>query len=657
MKKYLLDCHAPETLRLMNQTGVRQCVIPSPTTHTACWDTIPAPDGNIYLSLCSELTTGEYTKLAVYDPEKNEIRELAYLKDRLFYSDRWIRPSKIHTSLSWLEDGRLIMVTHTTDKAPQHPAWMPQAYYSNPWEGFPGSHMLIYDPATDRLENLGIPVPRETLYGGVYDPIGQRYYAIGFLKGHLYEINPRTKQVRDHGQVTERASYRMITGSDGNIYFTTRNGFLQRINVRQKRVENLHIQLPWDPAPGRLPPYISYGLNCPDGRMLLAGMNDSRLSVFDPASDTLTVLGNYLGAERFAPEEGAQNYMGCMAFDKDNILYYVICAVRKNSNEDYKLPSMLMRWDLFGGGQPEMLGLIGTPERVVTTTCTMLIDPQTDHMYIFGTNHADDGTDVTAVDLKAYRSNALQPGPTPADPLIFPGNTAYREYAADARMRSRFLGENAVPMALPVAAVIPLWQQFPDTRLQDSSVVAVRFEGNHIAAVCGSEHFCEISLSLDGRVLSRREIPAPEAPPLPQIDCCTMPCYPGRQYKRTVTHCVQLADGRKLAATQDGLLALLSGGQTYALGPAWINGPVQDMTVSADGTKVFGIAGDEEDFGMVFSYDDRQGLRWLGIVQTSDPYRGTYSSPRLTAIATDSSGKYLAIGAGGRMGHIYLYKL
>lgn len=657
MQKYLLDCYVPETLHLMNQTGVRQCVIQSPTTHTACWDILPGTDGNIYLSLCSELTTGEYTKLAVYDTRSNKVRELAYLKDRLFYSDRWIRPSKIHTSMSYLEDGRIIMVTHTTDKAPQHPAWMPQAYYSNPWEGFPGSHMLIYDPVADRLENLGIPVPRETLYGGVYDPVGKRYYAIGFFKGNLYEIDPVTKQVVNHGQVTERASYRMITGSDENIYFTTRNGFLQRINVRKKCVENLGIQLPWDPAPGKLPPYISYGLNCPDGRMLLAGMHDSRLSVFDAANNTMTVLGDYLGAERFCPEEGVQSYIGCMAFDKDNVLYYVICAVRKNSSEDYKLPSMLMRWNLFGGGRPEQLGLIGTPERVVTTTCAMLIDQKTDQMYIFGTNHADDGTDITAVDLRAYRPNALQPGPIPIDSLILPENQDYREYAADARMRSKFLRENPVHVQLRVAAVVPLWPQFPDTQQQDSSVTALRFEGDYLVAVCGNGRFYEFKLSLDGHILSKQEIPAPNTVSAPQKDCSTMPYYPGRQYKRNVAHCVQMADGRELVATQDGLLALVSGDKVYALGPAWINSPVQALTVSADGSRVFGVAGDEEDFGMVFSYDDNWGLRWLGIVYASDSYRGVHSSPCLTVITADPEGKYLAIGTGGRMGHIYLYEL
>ena len=54
---FYLDASRKETYQLINQTGVQQCVIPNPTLHNACWDAILSSEGQLYLSLCSELTT------------------------------------------------------------------------------------------------------------------------------------------------------------------------------------------------------------------------------------------------------------------------------------------------------------------------------------------------------------------------------------------------------------------------------------------------------------------------------------------------------------------------------------------------------------------------------------------------------------------------
>ena len=34
-----------------------------------------------------------------------------------------------------------------------------------PWEGYQGSHILIYDYINDKVEDKGIPVPFESIYG------------------------------------------------------------------------------------------------------------------------------------------------------------------------------------------------------------------------------------------------------------------------------------------------------------------------------------------------------------------------------------------------------------------------------------------------------------------------------------------------------------
>ena len=109
-------------------------------------------------------------------------------------------------------------------------------------------------------------------------------------------------------------------------------------------------------------------------------------------------------------------------------------------------------------------------------------------------------------------------------------------------------------------------------------------------------------------------------------------------------------------ATADGLLAIERDGDIFALGPGWINGPVNDMAVNAAGDTVYGVAGDEDDINVVFSYDDRKGLRWLGSVSLGGCEYGDQSSPHLTSIAVSGDDSVIAVGAGGRMGCVYLYR-
>ena len=108
------------------------------------------------------------------------------MEDVILPHDRQIRASKFHSSICFMPDGRLIMTTHTTDKSPCRPTWMPIAYYHHLWEGFAGGHILIYDPQTGHVENLGCPVPHESIYGACYDPATDSLFFTGWIRGHLY---------------------------------------------------------------------------------------------------------------------------------------------------------------------------------------------------------------------------------------------------------------------------------------------------------------------------------------------------------------------------------------------------------------------------------------------------------------------------------------
>ena len=115
---------------------------------------------------------------------------------------------------------------------------------------------------------------------------------------------------------------------------------------------------------------------------------------------------------------------------------------------------------------------------------------------------------------------------------------------------------------------------------------------------------------------------------------------------------IPLPGGRSLSATRNGYLSILSEEGVFALGKV-CDGPVRDMTVTATG-RVYGVAGDEDDLGMVFSYDDVRGLRRLGRLGTDGWEYGIASSCLLRACVWSEDDGILAVGAGDRLGCVYL---
>ena len=323
--KYRFDFDNLDTLRVINQKNVTQFVYPSPNKYNAIWDSILHPNGKVYFALCTELTTSAYTKLVEYDIETNSVRDIFDAENMILPNERFIRDSKLHTSLSLMEDGTLIMATHTTDKSPEHPAWMPFSNYSNPWEGFAGSSILTYDPKTDKTENHGILVPRETLYGGIYDPKNRVYYALGFMEGHLYRYSLDKRTVEDLGKQVEKASYRLLMGPDHNIYFSTRNGQLKCINTTTQQVEILPHVLPNASHKGYNHAYLTTGAILND-TLYLAGMHHDEISSYHTLDHTFTTAVQYVDFDLLIKEYDTTKYIGGMTFDKDGTLWYVVCG-------------------------------------------------------------------------------------------------------------------------------------------------------------------------------------------------------------------------------------------------------------------------------------------------------------------------------------------
>lgn len=667
MKKCLLN--GPRDYTLMSQTGLKQFVFPLESDHNAIWDSSISPDGTLYFALATELSTAGYVRLCRYNYESNTVDELFRVEDVIMPFDRSIRASKFHTSISYMNDGRMVMTTHTTDKAPAHPTWMPVAYFHHLWEGYQGSNIVVYDPKTGKAENLGCPVPHESIYGSKYDPKHNALYFTGWIKGHTYRYGFDDHSLVDYGQCSENASFRLIYDKEGRLYTSSRSGWMYRIDTETGKIEDLNYQIPFFTYTEYAADYkgLSHGEIGPDGRLYMCFFYSRKIVAFDSTTDTFEVIGDYLPAEKHNVNETRNGVFG-MDFDSEGVLWYAVFSRNCDSGrKEIGMPSSLFRWDITRGGEPEWMGVIGTKERAACWTSEVNISDD-DIMYIIGSNHAVDGPDITAVDLKQYRRDMRNFGTElTQDPYYWENPPErYQEAAEFFYENGKFLEHNDWKVQLPLQfEPVRLWRALAPKHIEDSPVKRLLWEdAETLTGLCGGETDY-VFVVKNGELVSLT--PASEQParcaklleslntvPAPREN---LPHYPGRQYQAVAVKEAPLG-AKTVVGTRDGMLAVCEGKRVFALGPAAYNGPVRDLSALPDGSAVYGVGGDRDDIGILFCYDETNGLRWLGHVSYDAPCAfSPVHCNVLSACAVSPDGKTLVVGSGDRLGTLMFYRL
>src|SRR5690606_14710891 len=109
--------------------------LPNELGHNAEWDFVKSPDGRFYVSVCRENEKPLNAFLYEYYPDTGQLSLIFDVSKVWIVDAQQMPPSKIHTSIDFLPDGRLIMATHNTAPAPGHKQWMFEQFYEHIWEG------------------------------------------------------------------------------------------------------------------------------------------------------------------------------------------------------------------------------------------------------------------------------------------------------------------------------------------------------------------------------------------------------------------------------------------------------------------------------------------------------------------------------------------
>jgi len=669
---------------MLPQRAVRQTMFTGDAFYNASWDYAISPEGKHYFSVCAEWLDdfgrpGLDAMLYEYIPGNGTLQPCVNVNTDLFTYPRTIRPTKIHTCINFMEDGRIIMNIHTTSPSPEHPQWMPEAYYAHPHEGFPGSNLIIFDPKTGKTEDLGIPIRYESIYGAQYDPSARAYYCSGYFRGHGYRIDLDTHAVTDFGQITEFGSYLHHLGADGHIYLSTRSGSLLRYNTTKQLPEFLGVELPTDlrygPHQKRSRHVMCYAVNDPDGsKFYCTAHNKSNLLyAYSFADNTVSVVGSVVPDEY--REVGDYMVFG-MDFDSNGVLWYGLTAVGSSVH--------LISWDLNRDGSPIDHGIIGTPAHNYTCFCEAHIRENV--FYAAGACHPWDPPSIVAVDLATVLEDSGKTGIQALDKATYRakvyapyypcGNYLGETNAATGGIASHSAPDvpgghalsdgvlRAVPknnqfmMKTQEKYVTKLWKL---CGVQASKVLSVSHDLNSkVTAITGnSDAGWLLHRIRKGHLLSTEPLTCPPetVSVSEKYNDVVFAAPAGRSWLAKAACDAPLADGSYLVGTLAGTLAVVQNGNAYNLGMPIEAGKIHALSSSPDKRTVYGVAGDKDGIGIVFSYSMEAGIVSHGMLYFADGCgnEGLGISTEPTSIDFAPDGRSIAIGVSDQLGCVYEY--
>jgi hypothetical protein len=210
--------------------------LPGNRRENGMWSALyAARNGLVYIG--AEAHGGE-ANFYQYNPKTKVMRHVANMMQAAGEYGKGIRgQAKIHTRFVEDENGIIYFGTGNQGSGPKDidpRSWI-------------GGHWWSYDPAKDKLEDMGL-VERgySDLYGLAYDRVRHRLYATAW-NAHLYIFDLRTRTTKDAGRVSNWDVCRTIVADDqGNCYGTGDKEQLFKYDAATDRLLDLPIVVPHD---------------------------------------------------------------------------------------------------------------------------------------------------------------------------------------------------------------------------------------------------------------------------------------------------------------------------------------------------------------------------------------------------------------------------
>jgi hypothetical protein len=260
MKKTPVNTRSPAVLSV-SATGYRIL----PVAGTQMYSALLADNRNrIYMATCDLRRPAYLIRLT---PDTGKIERLGHMQAVTGECDpEQIPQSKIHSQLIMDNGGRIWFGTHNEEM--YNSAFGSLEVYP---KGYPGGHLVNFNPKTSAFTDFGIPFPQKTKTPTTYrdcglyflsmtrDPQNDILYALLGDKIHIAAFDMSNGKLLDCQPAPLPYPYAdhleprgpgfqqcrdLRVGADGNVYTFTHSGQLMRYSPAGKRIELLDIWVP-----------------------------------------------------------------------------------------------------------------------------------------------------------------------------------------------------------------------------------------------------------------------------------------------------------------------------------------------------------------------------------------------------------------------------
>lgn len=218
--------------------------------HDVIYSAATAPDGRIYLGLSAEMSSpGVHAQLIRYDPAADRFEDIADLGKIVKEPAGSLRHphSKLHTAICFGKDGKVYAVSHMTAPPAGEDFYHFWHVYNDPARCFPGGRLIIYDPATGRVEDFGIVSPKGGCRWLTYNPEMEELYLTTFLTSHFIVVKLRTGEVKDMGRISQYDFMGPCYSAAGFVFTTDCYGHILRYDPRKETITKLPLKIPSPP--------------------------------------------------------------------------------------------------------------------------------------------------------------------------------------------------------------------------------------------------------------------------------------------------------------------------------------------------------------------------------------------------------------------------
>ncbi len=213
----------------------------------------------------------------------------------------------------------------------------------NKYKNFEGGHIYVYDPQkadadvylpehTAKLEDLGVAVAGNSIYTIAINSTKDRIYGITYPDAIFFELDLKTKVVKNYGQWMDMKSYpgpertwraipRSLICFDGKIYSSADNGLIQCFDPSTGKMEQTSMRIPgeyWETQNYNAFPVVEQLVKF-DNDIICGSTSDGFIFKMNTKTEMLVVLG----------KPRVERRVRAMALGNDRQLY-MICGEKDN---------------------------------------------------------------------------------------------------------------------------------------------------------------------------------------------------------------------------------------------------------------------------------------------------------------------------------------